>query len=187
VASVSKLIAGMTLSLDGFAADEDGDVSRLYEDLEDLHGTSYMDTMVAETGAVLMGRHAFEMAADPDWFVGNYEFQTPIVVLTHHPPERMPKQDEHLTFTFVDDLGRAVETAKAAAGDRAVMTVGGVSVIRQLLEARLVDEFRIDLVPLLLGSGLRLLGDLDPEVTLELEDQQRIGQRTSLRNRVTNG
>jgi dihydrofolate reductase len=183
---VTKLIAGMTLSLDGFAADEHGDVSRLYEDLEDLHGTPYMDAMIAETGAVLMGRHAFEMAEDPDWFVGNYEFQTPIVVLTHHPPERMPKQDEHLTFTFVDDLARAVESAKTAAGDRAVMTVGGVSVIRQLLEAGPVDELRIDLVPVLLGSGVRLLGDLDREVTLQLEDLERIGQRTSLRYRVTN-
>ena len=38
---------------------------------------------------------------DPDSYVGNYEFQVPIFVLTHHPPSVAPKQDEHLTFTFV--------------------------------------------------------------------------------------
>ncbi len=40
---------------------------------------------------------------DPDSYVGNYEFQVPIFVLTHHPPSVAPKQDEHLTFTFVTD------------------------------------------------------------------------------------
>ena len=49
-----------------------------------------------------MGRRTFEMG-DPDSYVGNYEFQVPIFVLTHHPPSVAPKQDEHLTFTFVTD------------------------------------------------------------------------------------
>jgi len=40
---------------------------------------------------------------DPDSYVGNYEFQVPIFVLTHHPPRVAPKQDEHLTFTVVTD------------------------------------------------------------------------------------
>ena len=47
-----------------------------------------------ETGAVLMRKRTFEMG-DPDSYVGNYEFQVPIFVLTHHPPRVAPKQDEH--------------------------------------------------------------------------------------------
>ena len=60
----------MTVSLDGFVADENGDLGRLYPDLEALHGHPYLDAMIDETGAVVMGRKAFAMAEDPDWFVG---------------------------------------------------------------------------------------------------------------------
>jgi dihydrofolate reductase len=59
-----------------------------------------------------------------------------------------PKQDEHLTFTFVTDgVESGVEQAAAAAGDKAVQVVGGVSVVRQLLQAGLVDEIQLGVVP----------------------------------------
>ena len=99
---MGKVIAGMTMSLDGFVADADGNIDRLYADLADLRGTPYMTTTIAETGAVIMGRKAFAMG-DPDSYVGAYEFQVPIFVLTHHPPRIPPKQDDRLTFTFVGD------------------------------------------------------------------------------------
>jgi dihydrofolate reductase len=123
---------------------------------------------------------------DPDSYVGGYEFQVPIFVLTHEPPHVAPKQDEHLTFTFVTDgVESAVEQATAAAGDKAVQVVGGVSVARQLLHAGLVDELRVDVMPVLLGGGLRLLDDGDLErVQLEKIDVQEIGARTSLSFRV---
>src|SRR2546422_10934295 len=52
---MARVIVGMTTSLDGFVADESGSVDRLYRDLAALHGTAYMDAMIEETGAVLMG------------------------------------------------------------------------------------------------------------------------------------
>ena len=97
---MGKVIAGMTMSLDGFVAGADGKIDRLYADFADLQGTPYMTATIAETGAVIMGRKTFEMG-DPDSYVGDYEFQVPIFVLTHHPPRIPPKQDERLTFTFV--------------------------------------------------------------------------------------
>ncbi len=63
---MTKVIAGMTISLDGLVADQNGSVDRLYPDLDALRGTEYMNAMVEETGAVLMGKRAFEMADDPD-------------------------------------------------------------------------------------------------------------------------
>lgn len=54
-----------------------------------------MNEMIAETGALLMGKRTFEMADDPDSYVGNYELQVPIFVVTHEPPAVMPKQYEH--------------------------------------------------------------------------------------------
>jgi dihydrofolate reductase len=73
------------MSLDGFVADADGNVDRLYADLANLQGDPYLTATIAETGAVIMGRKTFEMG-DPDSYVGEYEFQVPIFVLTHHPP-----------------------------------------------------------------------------------------------------
>ena len=155
---MARVIAGMTISLDGFVADESGGVDRLYPDLADLQDTPYMKGAIEETGAVLMGKRTFGMAEDPDWYVGNYEFQVPIFVVTRHVPRIAPKQDQHLTFTFVTDgVESAVTQATAAARTKAVQVVGGSSVIRQLLHARLVDELHIDVMPVLLvpASSLR--------------------------------
>jgi dihydrofolate reductase len=182
---MAKVIVGMTTSLDGFVADQSGSAARLYSDLAALRDTAYMRAAIEETGAVLMGKRTFEMG-DPDSYVGNYEFQVPIFVLTHEPPGVAPKQDEHLTFTFVTDgVELATAQATAAAGDKAVQVVGGASVARQLFRASLVDELRVDVMPVLLGAGLRFLDDTDLEhVELEKIAVQEVGARTSLTFRV---
>jgi dihydrofolate reductase len=182
---MASVIAGTTMSLDGFMADSTGSVERLYSDFADLHDTVSMRSAIERTGAVIMGRKTFAMA-DPDAYVGAYEFQVPIFVVTRHPPPIPPKQDERLTFTFVGDgVASAVAQAKAAAGDKAVQVVGGASVIRQVLAAGLADELHIDIMPVLLGDGLRLFADLDPErVRLQQPEVLIVGARIGLRFRV---
>jgi len=69
---LARIIVGMTLSLDGFVADQNGNAGRLYPDLAALRHTAYMKDAIEQTGAVLMGRRTFEMA-DADSYVGNYE------------------------------------------------------------------------------------------------------------------
>ena len=185
---MATVIAGMTTSVDGFVADARGSAARLYPDLAALQGSAYMNAAIEDTGAVLMGRRTFEMA-DPDSYVGFYEFQVPIFVLTHHPPATPPKQDDHLTFTFVTDgVDSAIAQASAAAGDNSIQVVGGASVVQQLLRAGLVDELHIDVMPVVFGSGLRLLENIDPErVRVEKRGIHEIGARTSLRFRVLTG
>jgi dihydrofolate reductase len=187
---LAKVIVGMTISLDGFVADQNGNASRLYPDLAALRHTAYMKDLVEQTGAVLMGRRTFEMA-DPDSYVGNYEFQVPIFVLTHHPPSVRPKQDERLTFTFVTDgVESAVVQAKAAARDKVVQVVGGARTAQQLFNAGLVDELDVDIMPVFLGIGLRSFESASPErvqvekIRLEKIDAREVGARTSLRFRV---
>jgi dihydrofolate reductase len=182
---MGKVIAGMASSLDGFVADAEGKVDRLYADFAEMRQAPSMEEAIAATGAVLMGRRTFEMA-DPDSYVGQYEFQVPIFVVTTHPPARPPKQDDRLTFTFVGDgIEAAVSQAKAAAGTRDVQVVGGASVIQQLLRAGLVDELHLDVMPVLLGGGLRLLENLDPDqLQLETLSVESVGQRTSFRYRL---
>lgn len=175
----------MTVSLDGFVEDADGSSAPLYEDFDVLAGSDYMKAMQAETGAVLMGRRTFGMGGDPDsWADEGYEFQVPIFVVTHTPPPVAPKGTDRLSFTFVTDgVAAAVARATEAAGDLAVTVVGGADLNRQLLAAGLVDELRIDVMPVLLGAGLPLFAGVGSH-RLEKLGVDEVGARTSLRFRV---
>ena len=112
----------MTMSLDGFVNDANGGASALYPDLAGSRGRSIHERGNRADRRRPDGQKSVR-DGDPDSYVGNYEFQVPIV-LTHQPADA-PKQDERVTFTFLADLASAVEQAKAAAGDRVVQVVGG--------------------------------------------------------------
>jgi dihydrofolate reductase len=179
---MAGVIAGMTVSLDGFVNDRNGSPSPLYTDFAELRDSDYMTETAAETGAVLMGRRMFDLGEPDSW--GDYEFQVPIFVVTHHPPATVPTVDGPLTFTFVTDgVESAVKAARAAAADKTVQVVGGPTLINQLFRAGLVDELHLDVMPVLLGSGQRFFDDI--EVPLEKFAVQEIGVRTGLRFRVT--
>ncbi|WP_029430895.1 dihydrofolate reductase family protein [Blastococcus sp. URHD0036] len=182
---MARVIAGMSMSLDGFVEDADGSSAPLYEDFDVLAGSDYMKALQAETGAVLMGRRTFDMGGDPDsWADEGYEFQVPIVVVTHTPPAVPPKGTDRLSFTFVTDgVASAVTRAREAAGDRAVTVVGGADLNRQLLAAGLADELHVDVMPVLLGAGLPLFAGIGHH-RLEKLGVDEVGVRTSLRFRV---
>jgi dihydrofolate reductase len=102
----------MTVSLDGFVNDRHGSVARLYPDLAALRKTEVLEEAIANTGAVVMGRRAYEMANGD--FTG-YEFQVPIFVVTHHPPMEVARgENAKMSFTFVGDVGGAIQKAKRA-------------------------------------------------------------------------
>ena len=181
---MGKVIVGTTMSLDGFINDRNGDVSRLYPDLEALRRTEMLQEEIQTTGAVVMGRQAYDMA-EGDFT--DYEFQVPIFVLTHHVPAKVAKgENERLTFTFVTDgIESAIEKAKAAAGDKYVMVIGGANTAQQCIRAGLVDHIQIGIVPILLGEGLRFFEHLGSE-QIELERTRVIESpgRTDMRFRV---
>lgn len=181
---MGKIIGGMTLSLDGFGSDAHGDVSRLYPDLGELRDTDMLQEEIRTTGAVVMGRHSFDMG-DPDSFADSYEYQVPIFVLTHHIPARKPKENDRLTITFVTGgIESAIARARAAAGDRNVIVLGA-SVTQQCFNAGLIDELHIGIMPVLLGSGLRLFEPINAgAVSLEKIRVFESGARTDLWFRV---
>ena len=156
------------MSLDGFIADRNGSVAKLYSDFTEMHDVPSFQETINSTGAVVMGRHTFEMS-EPDSYAVDYEFQVPILVLTHSVPTKHPKESDALTFTFVTDgVESAVSQARQAAGTKDVQVVGGASTIQQCLNAGLCDELHIDVIPVLLGEGLRLFENIDTK-GLELE------------------
>jgi dihydrofolate reductase len=178
---MTKLIAGITTSLDGYVADGDGDAHALYTDFETMVTSEVMQEQLEETGAVLLGRGMFDAAGDPDSYADDYEFQVPLVVVTHVAPDHVPARNEQLFVEFATDgLDAAVARAKELAGDRHVTAICGAELTAELLAAGLVDELRIDVMPVILGGGLRFLDGFDRHVDLELLDTAVTGPRTSL-------
>ncbi|WP_315098376.1 dihydrofolate reductase family protein [uncultured Cellulomonas sp.] len=107
----------------------------------------------ARTGAVVVGRRTYDIGVDL-W--GDTPFPVPTFVVTHraHAPRPMTSA----TFTFVTDgVASAVAQAVAAAGDRDVLVMGGAEVVRQALAAGVIDEVTLNVVPVLLHGGSRLL------------------------------
>jgi dihydrofolate reductase len=183
---MAKVILGVTMSLDGFINDRKGSVEALYPDLAGLRETETLQESIQNTGAVVMGRNSFAMAEDPDTIADNYEYQVPIFVLTHEPPKKKPKENDRLTFTFATDgIDNAIAQAKAAAGDKDVTIIGAASTARQCIRAGLADELHIDIMPVLLGSGLRLFEDtgMEPVQLQRVKVMELPDGRTHLRFR----
>ena len=183
---MTKVILGATISLDGFINDRSGSVDALYPDLANWRETELGQESIQNTGAVVMGRNSYAMSEDPDWFAGNYEYQVPIFVLTHHVPKNRPKETSQLTFTFVTDgLDSAIQQARAAAGDKDVNIIGAANTAQQCLKAGLAYELHVDIMPVILGDGLRLFEHIGA-VQIQLERIKVVelpGGRTHLRFR----
>src|SRR5215210_4816242 len=166
---MSKVLAGITTSVDGYVAGpNDGPGKGLGEGGERLHywvfggpwtyengpegeaageDAAWLSQTVARLGAVVCGRSTYEAAEH--W---GGENRPALFVVTHRPEEEPPGG----AFTFVSGVKEAVERAREAAGEKDVHVMGGADVIRQALEAGLVDELTILLAPVVLGGGKRL-------------------------------
>jgi len=136
-------------------------------------GETGIDNDVAEQafaglGAWILGRNMFGPVRGPwpdeswkGWWGDEPPYHTPVFVLTHHPrpPLKMAGGTE---FRFVTEgIHSALEQARAAAGVRDVRVGGGVATIRQYLQAGLIDDLRLAIRPVLLGSGEHLLQGID--------------------------
>ena len=179
---MAKVLAGITTSVDGYiAGPDDGPGKGLGEGGERLHywvfgGPWRYDNVprgeptgddaawLAETcsgiGAVVGGRWTYEAAGH--WGDEN-PWGLPFFIVTHRPEE----EPEGGAFTFVPGVKEAVERAVEAAAGKDVHVMGGAEVIRQALEAGLVDELTIIIAPVVLGGGKRLFEGFSSALDLE--------------------
>lgn len=107
------------------------------------------------SGASVSGRRTFEIA---DGWSGKPPLGVPVFVVTHSVPQEWVRDGSPFTFV-TDGIESAVKQAKQAARDKDVDLIGA-SVVKQCLNAGLLDEIQIDLVPVLLGGGVRLFDHL---------------------------
>jgi dihydrofolate reductase len=181
-AVMSKIVAGITISVDGYiTGPDDGPGCGLGVGGERLHywvfggpwsyessgqgeasgeDKAYLDEMTGANGAVIAGRGTYEAAGA--WGGAN-PWEVPLFVVTHRPGE----QPDSGGFTFAGSLAEAVEQASTAAGDKQVMLMGGADLIRQALAAGDVDELTVIVAPVVLGGGKRLFDGFSQSLDLE--------------------
>lgn len=172
---MSKVIANASMSLDGFIAFDDNNIGELFEwydngdveivnegELPPFHVTQasadYWRSWVDSLGVLVVGRELFDVT---DGWHGKHPIGVPIVVVTHEPPRdwSYPGSDD---FHFVTEgIDAAIGQAKEIADDRDIGVTAG-TIAGQALEAGLLDEVAIDLVPVVMGSGRRFFGDAGP-------------------------
>jgi dihydrofolate reductase len=171
---MAKVIALMSMSLDGYVADAHDRVDEVFDwyfsgDVEipmpiptpdfTFHvsppSADHLRSLMAEVGAFLTGRRTFEVA---DGWGGRHPWDVPAFVLTHDVPEGWPRPGSTVEFV-TDGVESAVARARAAAGSKSV-AVHGAETIQECLDAGLLDEIQIDLAAVLLGAGVRLFDHL---------------------------
>lgn len=194
---MGRVVMGATMSLDGFIADPSDGVGPLFDwyfngDVEftgadpdrvfrtTAASADYTRAEWARIRATVIGRRLFDLTNGWD---GRPPVGEAVFVVTHRPPAGWDFPDAPFTFV-TDGVPSAVAQAKAFAGDRDISVSAG-SVGGQALAAGLVDEVSVDLVPVVLGAGVRFFGDY-AGATLLLDNPEVVqGDRvTHLRYRL---
>ncbi|WP_328991184.1 dihydrofolate reductase family protein [Kribbella sp. NBC_01245] len=171
---MGKVTTGATMSLDGFiAGPEESGFDLLFQwygngdveipsaspDVPAIRLSAASAGLIKpeweNTGALLVGRYLYDMTKA---WGGRHPMDVTTVVLTHQRPEDRPEDDDNFVFV-TDGIEAAVAKAKEIAGDKNVGVNGG-QMAQQCLEAGLLDEVGVELVPVLLGSGKPLFAEL---------------------------
>jgi dihydrofolate reductase len=176
---MGKVVMNASVSVDGFIADENDQPGPLFDWLTSgdvpLDESGFLQVSQAsydhtrpywdQIGVTIAGRHVFDLT--DGWDGTPPSGIDHVVVVTHRPaPEGW---ELNAPFHFVDGVEAAVAKAQELAGDRIVEVAAG-DVGGQALAAGLVDEVRMDVVPVVFGSGKRYFGSVDAQHLLEDPD-----------------
>lgn len=167
------------MSLDGFVAYRSDEVGSLFDwyqngqvavqapDGMTFHvseaSARHLRDLHTNVGAAIVGRRLFDFTGG---WGGTSPLGCPVFVVTHSVPEGWPRAGAPFTFV-TDGVDSALAQAKAVAGE-GLVEVSGPNIIQQCLNAGLIDEVRISLVPVLLGEGIPMFANLkNPPIELE--------------------
>ncbi len=190
---MGKVTADISMSLDGFVTEPNsGPGNPLGDDPGRLHDWMFskktatdaeiVDEIYATTGAVLIGKRMFDVGVEP--WGDPPPFGMPVFVVTHESRDPLPRQGG-TTYHFVNGgLEAALADARAAAGDKNVGIWGGANIVTQYLQAGLLDEIQIHLIPVLFGGGRRLFEGLPSRIELEIVRVLDTPEATHIRYRV---
>src|SRR5262249_20462780 len=159
---MGKVMFGLSVSLDGFIADKNDDVSEVFAWFVNAWDRFYevAGDALNEAGAVIMGHRSFnQIDSDQGWvFPDGTAPDWPVIVLQSQARAPVRKGKTHYYFV-TDGIESAVTKAQELAGERYV-ALHGASSVQQALRAGLLDEFHMNIAHVLLGEGVRLFTHL---------------------------
>ncbi len=164
---MGKTILYMATSFDGYVAGPHDEVDWMdkYSDVE----YGFKD-FLATVGAIIMGRRTYDLGVEKQWF-SQYDYKSPIVVVSSNRPAT-PSKDADFTFV-TEGIEAAHILAKEKAGRKNIYIFGGANIAQQYLQAGLIEEIYIGLVPIILGGGKRLFENVIKRINLSLIDLER--------------
>ena len=182
-----SVVGDITMSLDGFVTGPRPDVEHgLGHGGEPLHQWAFggdpvdeaiLQRSVERSGAVVMGRRTFDVVDGPQgWgedvgYGAGHNATPPVFVVTHQAPATWRLGER---FRFVTDgVAAAIDAARAAAGDKDVVVMGGGDVLRQALDGGLLDELVLHIAPMVVGGGAALFDGV------RLQQLQQVGVEVS--------
>lgn len=194
---MGQVNATMSISLDGFGSGYGQSEEHPFGDAPDLHRWMFEapeespDELAAilTAGAYIMGRNMFgpvrgEWTGDwRGWWGPEPPYHAPVFVLTNHARDPL-EMEGGTTFHFVTDgIHAAFDRARDAAGERDIHIAGGPDTVNQYLAAGLIDELRLQIVPVVMGHGERLFDGVPP-LRLEQLASRGVTHATHVRYRV---
>lgn len=152
---MSKTILEIAITVDGFVAGLNDEQDWL-EGFGDLSEFGF-DEFIAETGAIIIGKRSYDLGIDQGWFKGSTYGESPIFVICSKLPED-PSNDADFRFVTsgIKDL---YNLALESAGGKNIYVFGGPNLVQQLINNDLLDEMRLNYVPVLIGRGIPLFSD----------------------------
>jgi dihydrofolate reductase len=161
---MGKTVLYLGISFDGHVAGphDETDWMDPYADVE--YGfNDFLDTV----GAIIMGHRSYEVGVEKGWF-SQFDYKSPILVVSREMPATVSGDGD---FIFVTNgIEAAHRRAKEVAGDKNIYIFGGAKLAAAYLQAGLIDEMILGLVPIILGDGRRLFEKMDRRIGLELLD-----------------
>lgn len=182
---MSKITAGITMSIDGFVAGPNQRLDSPFGDIDEniLHRWMFdatdkpdhraeMLAYLVDAGAFIMGSNMFvpkEKYDDPawkGWWGDNPPYHAPVFVLSQKPRDPIPMEGGTVFNFITEGIEAALRQAKEAAGDRKIHIAGGAHTVNQYLAAGVIDELWLHIAPTTIGSGARLFEGV-PNLKLE--------------------
>ena len=167
-----KLMVFNSMSLDGFIADNKGDMSWAHR--QDEEWNSFMAGNASGEGVLVFGRRTYEMMAGY-WPTPMAAQNSPVVAKRMNELQKvvfsrtLEKAAWQNTTLLKGELVQEVRRLKEQNGPGLVI-LGSASIVAQLSEARLIDEYQIALVPMILGAGKSMFAGVNDKVALKLAD-----------------
>ena len=157
-----KIVLFIAMSLDGYIADSNGGVGWLGGERAEENDMGSYEEFIKDIDTVIMGAATYRqivMELSPDeWMYPDFTSY----IITHHPEQ----SSDQIRFT-TENAAQLVSRLRAEPG-KDIWICGGASIVRQLVQSGLIDKYTINVMPTILGGGIRLFDTAQQEIKLKL-------------------